>query len=243
MKLFWVCGLGQQSATCFCKWSDRKNFRMCCPRGLCRDYSARPKDGKVATDMPQMNKHGCVPIKLYLEMLKFDFHIVYPKTFFSLFFFQPLQAVKNHSRHAGPAETSAGPDSAQGWSSCLPTCQNAFKKSCITGPHTFLGHFKKCFPRSLMKQDVIHISYSMSHFKYWHLKRKLLTSSFERNLVEKDFDIHCHSFFFNFLLWSNTHNTKLTVLTILKCTVRCITYVQNVVQPTPPSISVALFIL
>lgn len=52
MQLFWVCGLGQQSATCFCKWSDRKNFRMCWPRGLCRDYSTRRKDGKVATDMP-----------------------------------------------------------------------------------------------------------------------------------------------------------------------------------------------
>ena len=45
----------------------------------------------------QMNKHGCVPIKLYLWIQKFEFHLIFMccEIVFFWFFFQPFNNIKN----------------------------------------------------------------------------------------------------------------------------------------------------
>lgn len=46
-----------------------------------------------------------------------------------------------------------------------------------------------------------------------------------------------------FLLWQNTHNMKLAILIILECSVLWYEVHSSCVQPSPPSISITLFIL
>ena len=44
-----------------------------------------------------MNEHGCVPIVLYLQILKIKSRIIYVCHKNSFFFLKPLKNVKNHS--------------------------------------------------------------------------------------------------------------------------------------------------
>lgn len=57
----------QRSAVFFCKVSDGKDFRLCRPCNLCRNYSTSLFEAKAAIGNTEVNEHTTiVPMKPYL---------------------------------------------------------------------------------------------------------------------------------------------------------------------------------
>lgn len=107
--------LMQGLANCLCKRPVNKYFRFCGPCHLCR------KDMVLAMDNTSGNECDCVPIKLYLWALKFEFIFhVSQNIIISIFLLLTLQGYKNCSELVGLIKAGSRADLALGHRLLIP---------------------------------------------------------------------------------------------------------------------------
>lgn len=86
--------IDQRLTNFFCKGPDNKYFRVCRSYSLCHSYSALPLYSETSIDNKQTNEHKCIPNKLYLWTLTFEFYIILCATKYYSIFFQPFKIIE-----------------------------------------------------------------------------------------------------------------------------------------------------